>query len=171
MSEQTPSPSDPVATPAEPVWDGQAAADAVRAKVQTFLLRESEIGMDQRGRLFIDRGSTRANLEFVPREQFKQVYVVITCPVAFYVPESPALFERIARDSDKWYFGHLGMGPYDVDGEHKGQVYIYLSHTLLGDYLDPDEVISCVFSMLNVADEIDNAFVAEFGGEVYDGSK
>ncbi len=165
MSETTP------AEPTEPPWDGQAAADAIRAKAQTFLLRETEIGLDQRGRLFIERGSTRANIEFIPREPTKQVYILITCPIAFYVPASPALFERVARDSDKWYWGHLGIGTYEEGGEHAGQLYIYLSHTILGDFLDPDELLTPLWSMLNVADEQDNIYVTEFGGAVYDGTQ
>ena len=48
MTESTPMP--PPGGPA-PAWDAEAAVNAARQKVQTYLLRETEIGLDQKGRI------------------------------------------------------------------------------------------------------------------------
>lgn len=158
------------AAPQEPEWDAAAAVEAVRQKVQAYLLRETEIGLDQRGRITIDRGSTRIFVEFFPQPDKKLVYITLTCPVAFYVPMTPELYEHIARTVDKWYFGHLAMSPYPDDGEHAGTAYISFTHALIGEYLDPPELIIPVFALLNTADAIDDEFVEKFGGVRYQDS-
>jgi hypothetical protein len=155
----------PEATPA--AWDSQAAVDAVRAKVQTLLLRETEIGLDQRGRITVDRGSTRVYINFVPQDEPRVVFVTLTAPVAFFVPVTPALFEKIARESDRWYFGHLCMSVYEEEGEHKGTAYVYLTETLVGDFLDPQELTIPVLALANTANAMDEDFVTEFGGVKY----
>ena len=159
-------PPESESTPTPPPWDAQAAVDAVRARIQTLLLRETEIGLDQRGRITVDRGSTRVYINFAAQEEPRVVFVTLTAPVAFFVPVTPALFERIARDSDRWYFGHLCMSVYE-EGEHKGTAYVYLSDTLVGDFLDPQEITIPVFALVNTANALDEDFVAEFGGVKY----
>lgn len=151
----------------EAPWDAEAAVTAVRAKVQTYLLREGEIGMDQNGRFTVDQGSTRIYVSFAPQEPQELVYVVITAPVAFYVPVTPALYEYVARESDKWFWGHIAMSQYPDDSEHAGQAYVYLTDTLLGDFLDPLEITLPVYAVLNVANAMDEDFVKEFGGVRY----
>lgn len=168
MSETMPPPGGPAPEP--PPWDAEAAVNAVKAKAQAMLLRDTEIGLDQRGRITLDRGSTRAFIEFIPREPARQVYVMITCPVAFFVPITPALYQYMAENSDRWYFGHLAFYPYAEDSEHKGQAYINFTHTLLGDFLDPEELSIAVFSCLNTANDLDDEFIKLHGGVVWDQS-
>ena len=162
----TPAPMPPPGGP-DPEWDGEAAAEAVRKKVQAILLRESEISLDQQGRVIIDRGSTRVFINFFPQPERKVVYVTLTSPVAYYVPITPGLFEHIAREADKWYFGHLAMSPYADDTEHAGSAYVYFTYSLVGDFLDPDELTIPVFAVLNTAAAIDDDIVAKFGGEMF----
>lgn len=167
MADTTPMP--PPGAP-EPEWDAEAAVNAARQKVQTFLLRETEIGLDQRGRLTVDRGSTRVFVEFVPQPDKKLVYVTLTAPIAFYVPMSPALFEHLARNADKWFFGHLSMNPYAEDSEHAGQTYVYFTDTVIADYADPEELAIRTFAVVNTANSLDEDFVAQFGGTRYQDS-
>lgn len=156
--------------PEQPAWDAQAAVDAVKQKIQTFLLRETSIGLDQQGRITVDRGSTRMFLEFFPQADKRVVYVTMTCPIGFYVPITPELNEYIARNVDKWYFGHLAMNPYADDSEHAGKAYISFTHTLIGEYLDPAELTIPLFAMLSSADATDDEVVERFGGVRYQDS-
>ena len=82
---------------ADPPWDADAAVAAVRQRVQTYLLRETEVTLDQQGRIIISRGSTRLFINFYPQEHRRLVFVTLTAPVAYYVPMTPALFEKIGR--------------------------------------------------------------------------
>lgn len=41
---------------------------------------------------------------------------------------------------------------------------IFFTHSLLGDYLDEDELVRAVTGMLVVADEIDDELEKQFGG-------
>lgn len=150
-----------------PVWDAEAAVNAVRQKIQTVLLRDTEIGLDPQGRLTVDRGSTRVYINFAPQELTETVYVTLTAPIAFYVPMTPALYEYIARESDKWFWGHICMSPYPEDGDNAGTAYIYLTDTLLGDFLDPLEVTIPVLAVVNTANAMDEDFTKEFGGVRY----
>lgn len=151
----------------DPGWDGEAAVNVARQKVQTYLLRESEIGLDQKGRVTIDRGSTRVFLEFFPQSEKRVVYVTLTAPIAFFVPVTAELHEYLARNSDKWYFGHLAMNPYPDDSENAGKTYVYLTDTVIGEFVDPEELSIRTFSLINTANAIDEQFVETFGGSRY----
>ena len=167
MTDATPMP--PPGGPA-PEWDGEAAVNAARQKVQTYLLRETEIGIDQRGRLTVDRGSTRVFLEFFAMPEKRLVYVTLTAPIAFYVPITPELFEHIARNADKWYFGHLSMNPYADDSEYAGKAYVYFTDTLIAEYIDPEELRVRTFAVVDTANALDEEFVEKFGGTRYQDS-
>lgn len=160
------------APPPEPsdsaiAWDGEAAAEEARGKVYAILSQEAGASIDQKSRVVIDRGSTRIYINFVPRPEREVVYVTLTSPVARYVPITQALFEHIARRADKRYFGHLAMDPYAPDSEHAGSAYVYVTHTLVGDFLNSDELTIPVFDVLGHAVSICDDFVTEFGGETY----
>jgi len=154
-------------TQSSPEWDGAAATELARTKVQTYLLRETEISIDQRNRIAVDRGSTRLWIEFFPQPEKRVVYLTLTCAVAYYVPVTPDLFEYLARNVDKYYFGHLAMSPYGDDSEHTGKAYIYFTDTLIADFLDPPELTIPVFAMLSSADALDDEVIEKLGGERY----
>ena len=151
----------------EATWDADAAVDAARRKVQESLLVETEIGLDQQGRLTVDRGSTRVFLECIPRPDRQLVYVTLTAPVAFYVPLSPGLFEYVARKADQWYFGHLALSPYPADSEHDGLAFVYIADTLVAEFAQPADVVLRTFGVINAADSIDEDFTQKFGGTRY----
>jgi len=151
----------------EATWDADATVDAARRKLQESLLVETEIGLDQQGRLTVDRGSTRAFLEFIPRADRQLVYVTITAPVAFYVPLSPDLYEYVARKADQWYFGHLAMSPYPLESEHSNMAFVYVADAFVAEFAQPQDVVLRTFGVINAADSIDEDFTQKFGGTRY----
>ena len=52
--------------------------------------------------------------------------------------------------------------------EKEGKFTLWLTHSLLGDYLDIEELKSAVATMANTADRLDDELKAKFGGERYD---
>lgn len=92
-----------------------------------------------------------------PEGQFGVVH--IEAPLLFDVPESPELFEFIALHADDYVFGHLSASR---SGDHS--LVIVFSHSLLGDYLDDDELIRAVTAVLGVGNELDDTLQRQFGG-------
>lgn len=88
--------------------------------------------------------------------------VFIFSHLANNVPPSPELFEFVARRSNSFVMGHLGCTELD-----NGTVRVHMGHTLLGDYLDPQELIDALDGILGSADELDDEIVSRFGGETF----
>lgn len=88
--------------------------------------------------------------------------VRISAPLLRNVPPTPALYEYLARESPSLWFGNIRV--WD-DEEMKGMLSMTLGHTLLGDYLDEDELRVALFQILNSADELDDDLQKRFGGK------
>lgn len=86
--------------------------------------------------------------------------VQISCPILWEVDPSPGLFEWIAKSS--YYFGHVTA--HD-DSSAPGKLFLMMSHTLLGDYLDEEELSSAMYAMLGTADNLDDELKGKFGGK------
>src|SRR5215211_489784 len=85
--------------------------------------------------------------------------VRLTVPLLLDVEPSADLFEYVALHADDFVFGHLAAHRNEQD-----RVDLFFVHILLGDYLDPEELMSAVGGMAVSADELDNELQAEFGG-------
>ena len=86
--------------------------------------------------------------------------VQLSAPILWEVDPSPALFEFIARQS--YYFGHITA--HD-DSSAPGKLFLLMSHTLLGDYLDEEELSSALYAILGTADKLDDELKGQFGGK------
>jgi hypothetical protein len=86
--------------------------------------------------------------------------VQLSAPILWEVDPSPALFEFIARQS--YYFGHISA--HD-DSSAPGKLFLLMSHTLLGDYLDEEELSSALYAILGTADKLDDELKQKFGGK------
>jgi hypothetical protein len=88
--------------------------------------------------------------------------VRITSPILRGVKPSPALYEWIAREGGQYFFGHVVALD---DTEEPGKLFLLMSHTLLGDYLDEEEVASAMWGVLGSADNLDDELQQRFGGK------
>ena len=133
-----------------------------RDKVQRFLSDlVSNIGIDNNGKFTFRHGSARLFIDVRAHgKDDGSTLVTITCPLVFSVPRSPELYRFIATGST-YYFGHLRA--VDVDAG----VTVAYEHTLLGDYLDPEELKWAVGAMAGTADDLDTEIQQKFGGELY----
>ena len=86
--------------------------------------------------------------------------VQLSAPILWEVDPSPALFEFLARQS--YYFGHVSA--HD-DTSAPGKLFLLMSHTLLGDYLDEEELSSALYAILGTADKLDDELKQKFGGK------
>jgi len=91
-----------------------------------------------------------------------QSLVRISCPVLWEVDPSPALYEWVAKEGSKFLFGHISV--YD-DTSAPGKQFLMMSHTLLGDYLDEEELSSAMYAVVGTADKLDDELKQKFGGK------
>ena len=131
---------------------------ATRDKVQRYLTQNfGDVNVDADG-YSLRYGSARLFVRIRSREDADWTAVSLLIPVLRNVRESPDVFEYIALHADDYTFGHLSASRFD-DG-----LLIMLSHTLLGDYLDEEELCRAIAWMLAAADHLDDELATQFGG-------
>jgi hypothetical protein len=95
------------------------------------------------------------------REGQPQTLVLITSLILRGVTPTPALFEWVGRQGGSRWFGHVEV----YDDKEAGKVYLLMSHTLLGDYIDQKELETAMFGVLSAADAWDDELQKKFGGK------
>lgn len=88
--------------------------------------------------------------------------VRVSAPVLRGVEPKPELFEYLAREAPKNWFGNITVWE---DPDDKSKLSLAMAHTLLGDYLDQEELSTVLFGVLNAADELDDPMQQRFGGK------
>lgn len=139
--------------------------EGVKERVQAFLASVGTVTIDRDGDFVVEAGSTRAFVTVRPHGNGEATVVVITAPVLLNVPLTPELYRHIAVNSSEYFFGHLML--IELEGKNTGLVL--MRHTLLGDYLDKDELFYAVFGVASSADEVDDQLRAQFGGDLHSG--
>lgn len=131
---------------------------AVKDKVQRILTNEfNSIDIDKNGRFSLRYESARLFVYAVDQE--KRVVINLECPLLFKVKPTPELYKHLALHGDDFFFGHLSATETD-DG-----IVIMFTHSLLGDYLDEQELLQAVFGVLGKGNDLDDELQGKFGGE------
>jgi hypothetical protein len=86
-------------------------------------------------------------------------FVRITVPLLQQVPETSELHRHIAFSAGDHRFGTLALV-----SDHQHGTCVFFSHTLLGDFLDDDELGHALGGMLDDADDLDDELQRKFGG-------
>jgi hypothetical protein len=152
----------PHADPRQQVWRQSMAADlaATRSKVQQYLTNNfGDVNIDKDSNFSLRHGSARIFVRTQARDDADFTWIKLDIPLLLEVKETPQVFEHIALHSDDYMFGHLNAMRGD-DG-----LMIMLSHTLLGDYLDEQELLRAVGAMLGTAENLDDELKTQFGGK------
>jgi type III secretion system-like peptide-binding chaperone len=149
--------------------DSVANVDQTMMKVQRILTGPMGLRIGMQGNTitvsFTD-SSTRVNLSVqewgTNKDGDPASLVQLSCPILWEVDPTPTLYEWIARQGGNYYFGHVSA--HD-DSSAPGKLFLMMSHTLLGDYLDEDELSSALYAMLETADRLDDELKQKFGGK------
>lgn len=88
--------------------------------------------------------------------------VRVAAPILWGVRPSAELYEWVAREGGGYLFGHVVV--FD-DGENPGSVFLLMTHTLLGDFLDEEELSAAMWGVLSTADNLDDELQQRFGGK------
>lgn len=131
----------------------------VRDKVQRILsTRLGSIEVDSDGDFTIRHESARLFIRCW--EQRDDVIIRLTCPFVFEAQPSPELFRHVATEG-AYLFGNV------TASEGEDGVTLVMHHSLLGNYLDEEELMGAVVRVLGTANEIDDELAAKFGGRVF----
>jgi hypothetical protein len=104
--------------------------------------------------------STAVNIAIVDQES--RVLVKLWAMVLRDVQASPALYEWVATEGSTYHFGHA---VWNFKNDDPGFGMLSFDHTLLGDYLDADELKQAVVALATTADELDDQLRPRFGGK------
>ena len=89
------------------------------------------------------------------RDGEPRTLVRVSAPILWEVRPTTELYERVAREGGGYFFGHVM-----VRDDEAGTVYLMMSHTLLGDYLDAPELEAAMWGVLGTADGLDDQLQA-----------
>ena len=137
----------------------------VSQKVQRILAESFSTNLLPDGGFRVEAGSTAV---FVSCETWgaaeESVLVRLRAPVLFEVPVTDELCRWIAVEGNLRHFGTLML--MVEEGEKSGT--LGMDHTLLGDFLDKDELGYAVAHMGGSADFLDDDLQKRFGGKRYE---
>jgi hypothetical protein len=132
----------------------------VKEKVQRYLLEVlNTVSVDRDGDFTFREGSARL---FISVQSFgdDKTTVKIVAPIVHDIPANPEVYKYAATEGS-YKFGHISCSEID------GKISMYFVHTLLGDFLDPEELKMATFLLARTADEIDDQIKEKFGGRTF----
>lgn len=133
-----------------------------KERVRAILTDEfGSVDVDSDGDFSLRNGSARVFVRVGDLDDDQTIVKLFSMVTSGATP-SDALFEYVAVEGAGYYLGRLGARELP-----NGTVDLWLTHRLLGDTLDPEELIGSVVALAVTADELDDDLVARFGGSVF----
>lgn len=130
----------------------------VKDKVQRHLVGAfGSVALDKDGDYSIEAGSARVYVSV--SEWGERTLVRVFAQTNFELTPSPELYEWIVKHTRSYRFGHVSLVEFE-----DGTARLDFDHTLLGDFLDPEELLVAVRMVGTTADEIDDEVKDTFGG-------
>ena len=149
-----------------------ADLDKVKYKVQQILAKKWNVRLGNRpntmGDFILDFESTRLQIMIDEYQAQGDDSVIVTCaaPILYGVPLSDELYKWASTiGADASVLGHASIHP-STEGPQGQETTgnLWFSHTLLGDYLDPQELNWAVGAVGFTADNLDDQLQTQFGG-------
>lgn len=135
-----------------------ASVKQVQSKVQSILTTElGSVRVAADNEIKINYESTMVTIA-VEDYGNNETVVVITAIVTSETKETPALYKFLNDTNVNLRFGSLQYLPGNPS-------IMILQYTILGDFLDPDELLNAVRAVVLIADKLDDEIVKVFGGK------
>ena len=148
-----------------------ADLDRVRYKVQRMLSKKWDVKLGNRpetiGDYTLNFESTQLNIIIDEKTFGGDDSVVVRChaPILYNVPLSPELYEWVSTVGASYDFGTAVVVQLEDESQDQPtEGNLWLCHTLLGDYLDPQELHWAVGAVGFTADRLDDELQSKFGG-------
>tara|TARA_B100000029_G_C17260148_1_gene845995 strand:- start:230 stop:676 length:447 start_codon:yes stop_codon:yes gene_type:complete len=142
-----------------------SAREDVKDKVQRILTKNFEVRLGELDDYYIDFGSSAVRITIdEPRRNFSTmeidaIWVCIQGIVLWDVPSSPELYKFVAKSKPLG-----GLDLHLVDDGNNEDYLLGLQTSILGNFLDEDELVNVVAICGLSCDEWDEDFQAQFGG-------
>ena len=132
----------------------------VQKKVQSILSSElGSVNVDADGNLRLTYKSTAVLITTFEFGQEKdQTIIEIAGVVSIDTPASPKLYKYLNDQNAGLHFGALHHG------QGTDSSMTLLKYSILGDFLDPEELLNAVRAVVLVSDMLDDEVIKEFGG-------
>jgi|APSaa5957512535_1039671.scaffolds.fasta_scaffold20275_4 hypothetical protein len=134
--------------------------EEVRNKVQRILSQNWNTRLGSDGEFMVDSGSTSCRITCFEGGN-DSTWILLQAPILIDVPLSGDLYEHVATAGNNQYFGKMHIHP----NEDASTGWLWYSHTLLGDFLDPEELNQAIALVLFTADSFDDELQPRFGGK------
>jgi T3SS (YopN, CesT) and YbjN peptide-binding chaperone 1 len=121
--------------------------------------RLGSVTLDRSGDLIFEHGSARVVVSVGDAPDGEHAIVIVNSVTNWDLVPDPALFRYVATRANEIAFGALS-----VFERRDGKCNLSLHHALLGDTLDPDELLNAVSAIAVVADQIADEARRRFGG-------
>lgn len=135
--------------------------ELTRSKVQKFLTTMGPVSIDSDGDYSIRAGSARVFVRVSEHPNGESTLVRVFTQAVDGVRLTPELFEYVATDTSTVF------GTLTVFKKQDGTGMLIMRETLLGDFLDEDELKYAVLGLVYATDDQDEQLAARFAGEVF----
>ena len=132
----------------------------VTAKVQRILANNWSTELRPDGSFFLRFESTGCRVKCFEMGETGSVAVGLSAPILFDVPVSDDLFRWVATQGADYTFGNAHL--FLDEGAATAQ--LFFSQTILGDFLDAEELNIAVMAVGFTADRLDDELLPRFGG-------
>jgi len=134
----------------------------VREKVRQILTQKFNVGVDSDGDYTVAYESAQGWIRVLPiSDDGEKTVVRVEAPLLFGVKETDELYKYVAIHTDDYMFGHLSLAA-TPDG-----MMVMFVHTLLGNYLDEEELLAAVIGVVGSGNDLDDKLQGMFGGRRY----
>jgi hypothetical protein len=144
-----------------------ATVEETTQKVQRILVDSfNDVRLRTNG-FALEVGSTAAFVEvqaWTPdKDGNPRSLVYVWAPLGRDVAPSDELFHWAATDGQQFRLGGVTV----IENKDAKTCFLQFDYTILGDYLDPAELVSAVAAVMYTADDIDETVHTRFGGKRY----
>jgi hypothetical protein len=140
--------------------------DTVKGKIQRILADQmGSVKIDRDGDFIVTHESAVTFVSVYPVNEDEDADIVIRCysPMVKDVPLTPELTKWIAVEGQQFAFGGCYINP-DDDGKN---CWVYFRYSIVGNDLDPNELISAVYRTVFTANDLDDMLKEKFGGKLF----
>lgn len=140
--------------------------DTVKGKVQRILADElGSVEIDRDGDFIVKHESAVVFVSVFPFNDKEDADIVIRCmsPMVKDAPLTPALTKWVSIEGQQFFFG----GCYIIPSEDESTGWIYFRYTLVGNDLDPNELLGAVYRAAFTSNDLDDMLKEKFGGKLF----
>jgi hypothetical protein len=132
----------------------------VRTRVRRLLTdRLGTVTVDRAGDAVIEHGTVRVFVSVNDAPDGNHTIITVNSVTNWDLEPDPGLFRYVATRSNDIAFGTLSV----VERRDR-KCNVNLHYAMLGDTVDPDDLLNAVSAVATVADEVDDEVVRRFGG-------